>query len=148
MLSLVVHSQKTRKVHVSCTSTRAKVKNRWNSYKEIFLIIIDGWLGRPIRLFQMIDYENLSWFPTLLDRVTTTAWNYSVIIVVLWCLLKVVVIQLQVGLWIDAGSRFETEKNNGVAHFLEHMAFKVLLSVFHDIKLKKSFLCAGLWGSE
>ena len=31
----------------------------------------------------------------------------------------------QVGLWIDAGSRFENEKNNGVAHFLEHMAFKV-----------------------
>jgi len=30
-----------------------------------------------------------------------------------------------VGLWIDAGSRFENEKNNGVAHFLEHMAFKV-----------------------
>ncbi|XP_069692949.1 mitochondrial-processing peptidase subunit beta isoform X2 [Periplaneta americana] len=29
-----------------------------------------------------------------------------------------------VGLWIDAGSRFETERNNGVAHFLEHMAFK------------------------
>ncbi|XP_001631568.2 mitochondrial-processing peptidase subunit beta [Nematostella vectensis] len=29
-----------------------------------------------------------------------------------------------VGLWIDAGSRFETEANNGVAHFLEHMAFK------------------------
>ncbi|XP_046841451.1 mitochondrial-processing peptidase subunit beta-like [Xenia sp. Carnegie-2017] len=29
-----------------------------------------------------------------------------------------------VGLWIDAGSRFETEQNNGVAHFLEHMAFK------------------------
>ena len=32
---------------------------------------------------------------------------------------------LQVGLWIDAGSRFENEKNNGVAHFLEHMIFKV-----------------------
>ncbi len=30
-----------------------------------------------------------------------------------------------VGLWIDAGSRYEYEKNNGVAHFLEHMAFKV-----------------------
>ena len=30
----------------------------------------------------------------------------------------------QVGLWIDAGSRFETAENNGVAHFLEHMAFK------------------------
>jgi len=29
-----------------------------------------------------------------------------------------------VGLWIDAGSRFENNKNNGVAHFLEHMAFK------------------------
>jgi processing peptidase subunit beta len=28
------------------------------------------------------------------------------------------------GLWIDAGSRFETEENNGVAHFLEHMIFK------------------------
>uniref|UniRef100_A0A4D5RA49 Mitochondrial-processing peptidase subunit beta n=1 Tax=Scolopendra viridis TaxID=118503 RepID=A0A4D5RA49_SCOVI len=29
-----------------------------------------------------------------------------------------------VGLWIDAGSRYETDKTNGVAHFLEHMAFK------------------------
>lgn len=29
-----------------------------------------------------------------------------------------------VGMWIDAGSRHETEYNNGVAHFLEHMAFK------------------------
>ncbi|XP_071715793.1 probable mitochondrial-processing peptidase subunit beta, mitochondrial [Rutidosis leptorrhynchoides] len=29
-----------------------------------------------------------------------------------------------VGVWIDAGSRFETEENNGVAHFLEHMIFK------------------------
>ena len=101
---------------------------------------------RPIRLFPIIDYENLSWFPTLLDRVTTTAWNYSVIIVVLWCLLKVIVIQLQVGLWIDAGSRFETEKNNGVAHFLEHMAFKVLLSVWYIIKLKKSSFVQAVGG--
>lgn len=30
-----------------------------------------------------------------------------------------------IGVWIDAGSRNENEKNNGVAHFLEHMAFKV-----------------------
>lgn len=30
-----------------------------------------------------------------------------------------------VGMWIDAGSRFEDEKTNGTAHFLEHMAFKV-----------------------
>ncbi|XP_050438904.1 mitochondrial-processing peptidase subunit beta [Adelges cooleyi] len=29
-----------------------------------------------------------------------------------------------VGLWIDAGSRWETPKNNGVAHFVEHMIFK------------------------
>ncbi|RKP06962.1 Metalloenzyme, LuxS/M16 peptidase-like protein [Thamnocephalis sphaerospora] len=29
-----------------------------------------------------------------------------------------------VGVWIDAGSRGETGVNNGVAHFLEHMAFK------------------------
>lgn len=29
-----------------------------------------------------------------------------------------------VGIWVDAGSRYETPKNNGVAHFLEHMAFK------------------------
>jgi processing peptidase subunit beta len=31
---------------------------------------------------------------------------------------------LTVGVWIDAGSRFETQDNNGTAHFLEHMAFK------------------------
>lgn len=30
-----------------------------------------------------------------------------------------------VGIWIDAGSRYENSKNNGVAHFMEHMAFKV-----------------------
>jgi len=29
-----------------------------------------------------------------------------------------------VGVWIDAGSRNETAKNNGVAHFLEHLNFK------------------------
>lgn len=29
-----------------------------------------------------------------------------------------------VGVWIDAGSRYETHETNGVAHFLEHMAFK------------------------
>ncbi|GFY88508.1 insulinase (Peptidase family M16) protein [Actinidia rufa] len=32
-----------------------------------------------------------------------------------------------VGVWIDAGSRFETDDTNGgVAHFLEHMIFKGL----------------------
>ncbi|TGZ67243.1 hypothetical protein CRM22_004908 [Opisthorchis felineus] len=29
-----------------------------------------------------------------------------------------------VGIWVDVGSRCESEANNGVAHFLEHMAFK------------------------
>ncbi|KAK9820399.1 hypothetical protein WJX72_009957 [[Myrmecia] bisecta] len=29
-----------------------------------------------------------------------------------------------IGVWIDAGSRYETDANNGTAHFLEHMAFK------------------------
>ncbi|GAA0162268.1 metalloprotease [Lithospermum erythrorhizon] len=29
-----------------------------------------------------------------------------------------------VGVWIDAGSRFETEETSGTAHFLEHMIFK------------------------
>ncbi len=28
------------------------------------------------------------------------------------------------GLWIGAGSRWETEENNGISHFLEHMLFK------------------------
>lgn len=30
-----------------------------------------------------------------------------------------------VGVFIKAGSRAETKSNNGVAHFLEHMYFKV-----------------------
>lgn len=29
-------------------------------------------------------------------------------------------------MWIDAGSRAETDKTNGTAHFLEHLAFKVI----------------------
>ena len=28
-----------------------------------------------------------------------------------------------VGVWIDSGSRHETDANNGVAHFLEHMLY-------------------------
>lgn len=32
-----------------------------------------------------------------------------------------------IGIWIDAGSRYETPQNNGVAHFMEHMAFKVVI---------------------
>ena len=29
-----------------------------------------------------------------------------------------------VGVWIDVGARYETPEVNGVAHMLEHMAFK------------------------
>ncbi|MHA1527829.1 MAG: M16 family metallopeptidase, partial [Alphaproteobacteria bacterium] len=28
------------------------------------------------------------------------------------------------GVWVDAGSRHESVEENGIAHFLEHMAFK------------------------
>lgn len=47
-----------------------------------------------------------------------------------------------IGLWIDAGSRFETEENNGVAHFLEHMAFKVnwCLRKFHVLSFYLFYL--------
>eukprot|EP00397_Hematodinium_sp_SG-2012_P029070 GEMP01030683.1.p1 GENE.GEMP01030683.1~~GEMP01030683.1.p1 ORF type:complete len:451 (+),score=87.79 GEMP01030683.1:111-1463(+) len=31
---------------------------------------------------------------------------------------------ITVGVWIDAGSRYEARESNGAAHFLEHMAFK------------------------
>ena len=31
---------------------------------------------------------------------------------------------VSLGIWINAGSRLETEDNNGVAHFLEHLLFK------------------------
>ena len=37
-----------------------------------------------------------------------------------------------VGMWIDTGSRFETLLNNGAAHFLEHMTFKVTF-IFIDL---------------
>ncbi|MCL6627485.1 MAG: insulinase family protein, partial [Alicyclobacillus shizuokensis] len=31
---------------------------------------------------------------------------------------------VSMGIWIGTGSRFETKKNNGISHFLEHMLFK------------------------
>ena len=31
---------------------------------------------------------------------------------------------VSVGVWVDSGSRNETEKNNGISHFIEHMVFK------------------------
>ncbi|KAF9177479.1 hypothetical protein BGZ51_008715, partial [Haplosporangium sp. Z 767] len=53
-----------------------------------------------------------------------------------------------VGVFIDAGSRAETAKNNGAAHFLEHMAFKVPIPYMNDIRLwkphKESLFCRTL----
>ena len=40
-----------------------------------------------------------------------------------------------VGVWIDAGSRYETADNNGAAHFLEHMAFKGTKVSLHPMPL-------------
>lgn len=47
-----------------------------------------------------------------------------------------------VGLWIDAGSRWETEETNGVAHFLEHMAFKVYYGTWCQFG-STTVLCGG-----
>ncbi|EAT81329.2 hypothetical protein SNOG_11621 [Parastagonospora nodorum SN15] len=44
-----------------------------------------------------------------------------------------------VGVWIDAGSRAETDKTNGTAHFLEHLAFKavdILSDILQNSKLE------------
>lgn len=31
---------------------------------------------------------------------------------------------ISIGIWVKVGSRYETEENNGVSHFIEHMLFK------------------------
>ena len=31
---------------------------------------------------------------------------------------------ISIGVWINVGSRDESESNNGITHFLEHMVFK------------------------
>lgn len=52
-----------------------------------------------------------------------------------------------VGIWIDAGSRYEDDGNNGVAHFLEHMAFKVRFAhrVTYTTCLQKSRIFTELY---
>ena len=49
---------------------------------------------------------------------------------------------ISMGVWIGAGSRYETLENNGIAHFLEHMAFKgtKTQSAF-DIVQKTHLIC-------
>ena len=49
-----------------------------------------------------------------------------------------------VGVYIDAGSRYETDASNGTAHFLEHMAFKgtkVRTRIFPDITVDAAYMC-------
>lgn len=42
---------------------------------------------------------------------------------------------MQVGVWIEAGSRHETTANNGVARLLERLAFKVFTFAGHLTRL-------------
>lgn len=39
-----------------------------------------------------------------------------------------------VAVFVDSGSRYETKENNGVAHFLEHMVFKVSVDPASNFK--------------
>lgn len=45
-------------------------------------------------------------------------------------LLPLLMTSYQVGVWIDVGSRFESEKENGAGYFVEHLAFKVSLLTY------------------
>lgn len=38
-------------------------------------------------------------------------------------------VYFQVGVWIETGSRYENESNNGVSRLLEHMVHKVNLHI-------------------
>lgn len=44
---------------------------------------------------------------------------------------------LSVGIWVNAGSRYETIEENGITHFIEHMLFKGTKIVQH-VKLRRS----------
>lgn len=45
-----------------------------------------------------------------------------------------------VGIWIDSGSRYETPETNGVAHFVEHMAFKVNICSSNIAKMRDKLI--------
>jgi len=50
-----------------------------------------------------------------------------------------------VGLWINAGSRWENAENNGVAHFLEHLVFKGTANrTQHELELEVENMGAHL----
>ncbi|KAJ1958376.1 Mitochondrial-processing peptidase subunit beta [Linderina pennispora] len=51
-----------------------------------------------------------------------------------------------VGVWVNSGSRSETAKDNGSAHFLEHMAFKKNNLANSFMSFNTSYHDTGLWG--
>jgi len=57
----------------------------------------------------MLHFSNFSYFKLIIDVILTSP--------------------LQVGVWIEAGSRNESVANNGVARLLEYLSFKVITFV-------------------
>ncbi|XGA09042.1 MAG: pitrilysin family protein [Wolbachia endosymbiont of Xenopsylla cheopis] len=55
----------------------------------------------------------------MLPKITTLENNLRIVTDFLPSVESVVL-----SLWVNVGSRFESEKNKGISHFLEHMAFK------------------------
>ena len=49
-----------------------------------------------------------------------------------------------VGIWIDAGSRAETDATSGTAHFLEHLAFKVRRKKWENVDSREQRLAIKL----
>ncbi|KAF9611857.1 hypothetical protein IFM89_036501 [Coptis chinensis] len=70
-------------------------------------------------LVELEDMEDKKIFLTGLTRVTTLPNGLRVATES-----NLAVNTATVGVWIDAGSRFESDETNGTAHFLEHMIFK------------------------
>lgn len=68
---------------------------------------------QPIRGFATPIHQGINTESTTLSNGLTIATEHSP-----WAQTSTV------GVWIDAGSRAETDKTNGTAHFLEHLAFK------------------------
>eukprot|EP00485_Elphidium_margaritaceum_P010884 CAMPEP_0202691746 /NCGR_PEP_ID=MMETSP1385-20130828/6370_1 /ASSEMBLY_ACC=CAM_ASM_000861 /TAXON_ID=933848 /ORGANISM="Elphidium margaritaceum" /LENGTH=543 /DNA_ID=CAMNT_0049347193 /DNA_START=94 /DNA_END=1725 /DNA_ORIENTATION=- len=101
---------------------RAINSNKWESGN---LPDLETFVGKPLVAQQhgpldcdISDYEDVVRWPnckiTGLEnglRIATEnlPWNSNTV---------------SIGVFIDAGSRYETEENNGSAHFLEHLAFK------------------------
>ncbi|CAD6594361.1 MAG: hypothetical protein ASARMPREDX12_008745 [Alectoria sarmentosa] len=68
---------------------------------------------QPLRGFATPIHQGINTESTTLSNGLTIATEHSP-----WAQTSTV------GVWIDAGSRAETDKTNGTAHFLEHLAFK------------------------